>query len=117
MNIMTFEDYQDDMLHGHESDPAIAYANYLQFTRKASSKIKHPDHGLKLAELKSKVERLLNSQKITIERNGEKDTSLASSFVSAAEQALASNVKKADLLDLITMSSAASRHINSQKGS
>lgn len=120
MSKMTFQEYCEDILDLHtglmsETEIAEAMAGYRKWTAPKEKAAKHPDAKLKLAELRAKVERFISSQKIAIERNGDKDLSIVKAFVEQAEEALNGKPKKADLLALITLNSEASRHINDQR--
>lgn len=76
---------------------------------------KHQDAHLNLADLKAKVSRLVASTKINIERNSDKDVSLCAEVVERAELLFSKKATKAELLDLITLNSEASRQLNNQK--
>ena len=76
---------------------------------------KHQDSHLKLADLKAKAERLVASQKINIERNSDKDTSLCAEVVKQGNVLFSRKATKQELLDLITLNSEASRQLNNQK--
>jgi hypothetical protein len=118
---MTFEEYCEDILDRHiglmgEDERAEAYASYKAWMapKKKAVVERHPDSKLKLSELEAKVERLLASQKIAIERAKNANAAVAKEFVRQAEAALAGKHTKADLLSLITLSSQASRQLNDQ---
>jgi uncharacterized UBP type Zn finger protein len=76
---------------------------------------KHQDAHLNLSDLKAKVSRLVASTKINIERNADKDVSLCIEVVSQAEVLFRKKATKAELLNLITLNSEASRQLNNQK--
>jgi len=117
---MSFQDYCEDNLDlqtGLMSAAQIAEARASFHAVSEKVKVeKHKDAGLKLAELIAKVSRLAASQSIAIAKAAEqgKDASIAKLFVAQAEQALTGKAKKADLLNLITLSSEASRCLNAQ---
>jgi hypothetical protein len=116
---MSFQDYCDDILDLHTglmsaSQIAEARAAFAAAGKKEAV-AKHPDAGMKLAELIAKVSRLAGNQKIAIERAAGKDASIAQLFVDSAEKALAGKPKKAELLNLITLNSEASRSLNAQR--
>ena len=116
---MTFQEYCEDLLNRHTGlmsteERNEAYAGYRQMIAPKAKNEKHPDARLKLAELKAKVTRLVASQKITKERNADKDLSIVAAFIEQAEAALNGKSRKADYLALITLNSEASRHINGQ---
>jgi len=119
---LTFEDYCDDFLGlsiglASESELNQARAGYKAIFAKPEKKERkevHPDAWMKLDALKEKLSRLVASQKITIERNTDKDTSKVEAFVAASES-LKGRVTKAMICNLITMSSDASRDMNNQQ--
>lgn len=115
---LTFTEYCEDFLDVQvclmsEKERSEAFEGYNTLFVKNERKEAHKDAGLKLPELKAKVSRLVSNQKIAIERNTDKDVSKARAFVSAAEN-LKGRITKDMLLNLITMSSGASREINRQ---
>lgn len=118
---MSFQTYCEDILDLHAglmsaAQIAEARASFKAASTKVATE-KHRDAGLKLAELNAKVDRLLANQKISAVKAEEQglDASIVKLFVAQAEQALAGKAKKADLLNLITLSSEASRALNDQR--
>ena len=118
---MTFEEYCEDFLDQHiglmnQSERNEAYAGYKKLLQKSkTTTAKHPDSHLKVNELRLKIQRLIDGQKISIERNAEKDVSLARLFIRQATAALSGKTKKSELLELIDLNSDASRQINLQQ--
>ena len=116
---INFQEYCEDILDQHiglMSSEQIkeAMAGYQACVAPKLKTEKTSDSKLKLAELKSKLARLVSSQKIAIERNSDKDISTAEAFVKQAEEALEGKATKANLLVLISLNSEVSRYINSQ---
>tara|TARA_R110000850_G_scaffold275207_1_gene414150 strand:+ start:23636 stop:23998 length:363 start_codon:yes stop_codon:yes gene_type:complete len=118
---MSFQTYCEDILDLHTglmsaAQIAEARASFTSVSEKEKVQ-KHKDAGLKLPELIAKVDRLAASQQIATAKAESEglDTSIAKLFVAQAAQALAGKAKKADLLNLITLSSEASRALNNQR--
>jgi len=120
MAIMTFEDFCDDILDLHigmMTEQQIADARLLYSNHGKSAKPnaeKHRDAHLSAVAVRQKLERLLVSQKIDMQKYSHVDLTIANAFVAKAEAALARRTKKEDLLDLITMNSDVSRSIKNQ---
>jgi hypothetical protein len=115
---MNFQTYCDDILDLHTGlmsaeQIAEARASFKAASEKVAT-AKHKDSGLKMNELIAKVTRLADSQSIAINKAQGLNTEIAQMFVAQANRALAGKAKKSDLLNLITLSSEASRAINSQ---
>lgn len=120
MATITFQEYTEDFLGqaiALMSEEALTQARkgYAALTATVTTSA-HPDAGLKVADLRGKVERFVRSASITIERNQNLDLALVRTFVARATAALQGRATKAALLDLIDLNSAASRHINAQRG-
>jgi len=116
---MKFQTYCDDMLDLHTglmsaAQIAEARASFKSASEKVATE-KHKDAGLKLHDLIEKVTRLAASQTIAINKALGLNSEIAKMFVAQANQELAGKAKKANLLNLITLSSEASRAINSQR--
>jgi hypothetical protein len=82
--------------------------------------VKHPDQALKMPALLAKINRLIESQKINLDRSTNADYKQeATRFINTTESLIANKKsKKADLLAAITENSDLSRMFNSlQKGS
>jgi len=120
MSKLTFNEYCEDFLDQHiglmsDAELATAKAGYNALFVTVKKVAKHADAGMKLDALKSKVARLVASQKINVERAEVSDLSTAKAYIAKAEAALSAKTKKTDLLELITLNSEVSRFINSQK--
>ena len=116
---ISFEAYLEDILDAHiglmsSNEITSARHGYNAFIAKPAKSAVHQDSGLKLGELRSKVERFVSSARITIERNKGKDLTMIRTFAAKAESTLKGRCTKASLLALITLNSEASRHINNQ---
>jgi len=115
---MNFQNYCEDMLDLHTGLMSAAQIAEARASFKAASEkvatAKHKDSGLKLSDLIAKVTRLAASQSIAINKAQGLNTEIAQIYVAQANKALAGKAKKADLLNLITLSSEASRLLNSQ---
>jgi len=72
--------------------------------------VAHKDAGMKLVDLKIKIERLIKNAEYGIKKNG--GNSELVEFVEKAKAALEVRTKKSDFLDLITMNSDANRKMN-----
>ena len=72
--------------------------------------VKHPDAGLKLGQLKEKVERLINNQKYAVKKHSANvDCGV---LITVIERYETMKATKSNLLELITMNSEASKKFN-----
>ena len=118
--VMTFNEFCDDILDLHVgmmtesqiADARLLYSNHGKTSKPGAPK--HRDANLSAGAVRSKLERLLASQKIDMQKHSNVDLTIANAFVAKAEAALARRTKKADLLELITMNSDVSRSIKNQ---
>jgi len=114
--MITFEDYCEELLDMHiclmtEQEIKEAYQGYITKPTKVE---KHKWAHLKVGALRAKAENLIDCQRIAIERNADKDISLTIALVKYADELFSKKATKAQLLDLITKNSEASRILNAQ---
>jgi len=91
------------------------YKAFISTPWKTDVAEKHPDAGLKLAELKEKTTRLISSAEYSINKHGETLNVVAAiALVADAKAVFSGRATKAQLLELITRNSDVSRDLNNQ---
>ncbi len=80
-----------------------------------STKAKHPYSNLKLQGCKDRLKMLLNNQKNSLQYSSGLNTEFLKQFIEKAEKALSQKTKKADLLDLMTLSLEVSHDLTAQQ--
>ena len=118
---MTFEEYCEDFLDlqvGLMSDQALteARASYDALSTRTKKAEKHPDLKLPVAELRARCERLVEGQKISIERATDAEGIAAARVaVEFGERLLAKRATKAEFVEHKELNSHASRLLNDAK--
>lgn len=118
---ITFETFVEDVMDLHvglmsEDQISAARADYARFCDAAKPKAskKHPEMSWKLADLKSRCERLIRSQKIAVERCADAAAKQAGlEAIAFGEALLAKRATKAEFISHKEMNSDASRAMNS----
>lgn len=100
-----------------DAQRSAIFADYQAFVapKRQAAAVKHPDAGMKAADVRYKLARLVGDQKFDIAKHSKLNVEFAKAFVARAEAALAGKSTKAELLELITINSEVSRDLNTQK--
>ena len=105
---------RDEKGNWYDLETGIAFNNVVKGSIKPIKTETEQRYGhLKLADLKETVTRFVKSQKISIERNNNLDTS-ANQIVINTYENLTGRITKSMLLEIIDMNSKASRTLNKQ---
>lgn len=100
--------------HSHDEICNSCMSDFKKDDSSVQRKVKHEFEGLKLQELKNKIEFLLKGQRYAVNKYEEKAELIlfVAEFIKRADAIMSGKARKKDILELITENSDVSRKVN-----